>query len=203
VQSNPPERRRGSVPERPDQAAERGAVGLAGRADHRRERTPMVTEKPCGGPRERIDQAWRRLLPVRVPASRARTLPGLAAVCRIHHSNTLHEPRGERLMFSLRSATRTSVSALVLGASLFISVSLPAPAQASEASYDKMKMTFAQFAKMDPAKGMKMMDSDNKGYVTKEEFLKFQEKLFSNIPKQSPDRVTMEEWRKAYENTGQ
>jgi hypothetical protein len=64
-------------------------------------------------------------------------------------------------------------------------------------------MTFAQFSKMDPMKGMQMMDQDHKGYVTKEEFMKFQEKLWSNIPKQSPDRVTMEEWRKAYQNTGQ
>jgi hypothetical protein len=109
-------------------------------------------------------------------------------------------------MISLRSATRTPASALALaGALLFVSVALAAPARASEASYDKMKMTFGQFAKMDPAKHMKMMDPDNKGYVTKEDFMKFQEKLWSNIPKQSPDRVTMEEWRRQapYENTGQ
>jgi hypothetical protein len=109
-------------------------------------------------------------------------------------------------MISLRTATRTPVSALALaGALLFISVALAAPARASEASYDKMKMTFGQFAKMDPAKGMKMMDANNKGYVTKEEFMKFQEALWNNIPKQSPDRVTMEEWRNQspYQNTGQ
>jgi len=113
---------------------------------------------------------------------------------------------GSPLVSSLRSATRSPVRALGLaGALLFISVSLPGPAQASEASFDKMKMTYGQFAKMDPMKGVKMMDPDNKGYVTREEFLKFQEKLFNNIPKQNPDRVTMQEWRNqaAYENTGQ
>jgi hypothetical protein len=99
-------------------------------------------------------------------------------------------------MFSLRSATRTPVPALALaGAILSISVTLPAPARASEASFDKMKMTYGQFAKMEPADAMRMMDPNNKGYVTKEEFLKFQERLFNNIPKKSPDRMTMEEWR--------
>jgi hypothetical protein len=110
---------------------------------------------------------------------------------------------GDRLMFSLRSATHMSVCAIALaGALLFISVSLPGPAQAADTASD-MKMTCGQFAKMDPAKAMKMMDPDNKGYVTREEFLKFQEKLFNNIPKQSPDRVTTEEWRKQALNPGQ
>jgi hypothetical protein len=111
---------------------------------------------------------------------------------------------GNPLVSSLRSATRSPVRALGLaGALLFISVSLPGPARAADTSSDQMKMTYSQFAKMDPMKAMKMMDRDDKGYVTREEFLKFQEKLFNNIPKQNPDRVTMEEWRKQAENPGQ
>jgi hypothetical protein len=111
---------------------------------------------------------------------------------------------GSPLVSGLRFATRSPVRTLGLaGALLFIPVSLPAPAHASDTSSDKMKMTYAQFAKMDPMKAMKMMDPDGKGYVTRQEFLKFQERLFNNIPKQDPDRITMQEWRSAYENTGQ
>ena len=107
---------------------------------------------------------------------------------------------GSPLVSSLRPATRSPVRALgVAGALLFISVSLPGPVQAADYSYDQMKTTYGQFAKMvakmDPMKTMKMMDPDSRGYVTREEFLKFQEKLFNNIPKQNPDRVTAQEWR--------
>jgi len=106
---------------------------------------------------------------------------------------------------SLRSAARSPLRALaLLGAFLFISAVVPAPARAADTASD-MHMTYAQFAKMDPMKAVKMMDPDNKGYVTREEFLKFQARLFDNIAKQNPERVTMQEWRNQapYQNTGQ
>lgn len=104
---------------------------------------------------------------------------------------------GSPIVASLLSATRSPVRALALaGALLVTSVGLPGIAQASDVSYDKVTMTYGQFGKMDPEKAMKAMDPDSNGYVTREEFLKFQEKLFENIPKQDPDRVTMQEWRK-------
>jgi len=100
------------------------------------------------------------------------------------------------LVASLLIATRSPVRALMLaGASLLIAVGLPESAQAADVSFDKVTMTYSQFGKMDPSKAMKAMDPDNKGYVTKEEFLKFQEKLFDNIAKQDPDRITMKEWQ--------
>lgn len=96
-------------------------------------------------------------------------------------------------MFCPRSVARTASAAMFAVAVLF--VSLPAPAQAAEPSHDKkMKMTYGEFMKMDPAECMKMMDPTHKGYVTKQEFMKFQEKLFNNIPKKAADRVTEEEW---------
>ena len=106
---------------------------------------------------------------------------------------------------SVRSAARSLLRAAALaGAFLSVSVVLPGRARAADTAAD-MKMTYAQFAKMDPMKALKMMDPDNKGYVTREEFLKFQAKLFDNIAKQNPDRVTMQEWRNQgpYQNTGQ
>lgn len=100
-------------------------------------------------------------------------------------------------MLSLRSATRATSRGLVLASAILIaSLGLPARVAAAEPSHDKMmnKMTPAEFMKMDPEECMKMMDHAHKGFVTKKEFLKFQEKLFDNIPKQNPDRVTNEEW---------
>jgi hypothetical protein len=103
---------------------------------------------------------------------------------------------GSLLVSSLRSALRSPTRALGLAGALLVSaISLPVPVRAADTSLDKITMTYGQFAKMDPMKVMKAMDPDAKGYVTREEFLKFQEKLFDNIPKQSPDRITAQEWR--------
>jgi hypothetical protein len=103
---------------------------------------------------------------------------------------------------SVRSAARLPVPALGLAVALFFSVGLPGFARAADTSFDKSTMTYSQFAKMEPMAAMKMMDPDNKGYVTREEFLRLQAKLFDNIPKQNRDRVTMQEWRSQAENAG-
>lgn len=56
------------------------------------------------------------------------------------------------------------------------------------------RMTPSAVGKMSPAQQMKMMDKDNKGYVTKEEFMRFQEQLWNNVSKSSSDRITEQEW---------
>ncbi len=56
------------------------------------------------------------------------------------------------------------------------------------------RMTPSGVARMAPEHQMKMMDKDNKGYVTKEEFMRFQEQLWNNIPKSNESRVTRSEW---------
>lgn len=89
----------------------------------------------------------------------------------------------------------THARVLALASALLLtSVMLPAAAHAADTSTDKKEMTYGTFMKMDPAECMKMMDKAHKGYVTKKEFMKFQEQLFNNIPKKSSDRVTSEEW---------
>lgn len=91
------------------------------------------------------------------------------------------------------------MSYLRISTLLFISLCMFGTAYAADTSKDDpKKMTYAEFMKMDPAECMKMMDTAHKGYVTKKEFLKFQEQLFNNIPKKTPDRVTQEEWDRQY-----
>jgi Ca2+-binding EF-hand superfamily protein len=62
------------------------------------------------------------------------------------------------------------------------------------ASSDKMPSSGAAMMKMDPAKVFNMMDPDKKGYVTKEEFMKFQEKLFGTWDKDKNERLSQAEF---------
>jgi hypothetical protein len=93
---------------------------------------------------------------------------------------------------------RAVAPSLVLAGAVAWAAIAPATAAAAEepteAEYPNVKMTPAQVQKMTPAQTIKMMDPDNKGYVTKEEFLKFQEQLWKNIQKSDPNKVTDQEW---------
>jgi hypothetical protein len=55
-------------------------------------------------------------------------------------------------------------------------------------------MTYSDMAKMSPSDQMKMMDKDNKGYVTKEEFLRFHEQMWNSMDRNQDGRATREEW---------
>jgi Ca2+-binding EF-hand superfamily protein len=70
----------------------------------------------------------------------------------------------------------------------------PAPSGKSDAPKGQMPSSGAAMMKMDPAKVFDMMDSDKKGYVTKEEFLKFQEQLFQTWDKDKSGRLTKPEF---------
>lgn len=102
----------------------------------------------------------------------------------------------EALVLLARRITLSCTLATAIAATaLLVSVSVPTVARAAETAHEKMhKMTPAEFGKMHPAECMKMMDQSHKGYVTKKEFLEFQGKLFDNIPKKAPDRVSEDEW---------
>ena len=98
-------------------------------------------------------------------------------------------------MIALRS-TRAAVFAMA-SAAMIASISVPFVAQAAEPTHDKMMQTpksYAEFMKMDPVECMKMIDHDNKGYVTKKEYMRFHEAFFKNMAKKNADRVTREEW---------
>ena len=98
-------------------------------------------------------------------------------------------------MVALRS-TRAAVFAMA-SAAMIASITVPFVAQAAEPTHDKMMQTpksYGELMKMDPAECMKMIDHDNKGYVTKEEYMRFHETFFKDMAKKNADRVTREEW---------
>ncbi len=96
-------------------------------------------------------------------------------------------------MFAQR-LTRPVALALVLAAS----IGFPLAAQAADSTHDKMMMqtpkSYAEFMKMSPEECMKMIDHDNKGYVTKEEYMRFHEAFFKNMAKKNAERISREEW---------
>jgi hypothetical protein len=68
----------------------------------------------------------------------------------------------------------------------------PSSAYAAEAA--KVPTSFEEFFKMHAMPAMHMIDTDNKGYVTKEEFMKFMEQFFDKMDKDHSGKVTAEEW---------
>ena len=66
--------------------------------------------------------------------------------------------------------------------------STPAPTTSDEAR------SYNQLARMKPMEVMHMIDSDKKGYVTREEFLKFQERFFDRMDQDHDGKVDPREW---------
>jgi hypothetical protein len=50
------------------------------------------------------------------------------------------------------------------------------------------------FARMQPMPAMHAMDADKDGYVTKEEFMKFQEEFFHRMDKNKDGKLSPQEW---------
>jgi len=69
----------------------------------------------------------------------------------------------------------------------------PTARAATPSSTDEAR-SWAQLAKMKPMDVMHMIDTDKKGYVTREEFLKFQEQLFDKMDKDHDGKVMGSEW---------
>jgi hypothetical protein len=58
----------------------------------------------------------------------------------------------------------------------------------------KMPTSYSVMMKMKPMDIFHMMDTDKKGYVTKEEFMKFQEQLFGVMDKNKDGQVSAPEF---------
>ncbi len=76
---------------------------------------------------------------------------------------------------------------------LVLSAALAVPASAQETGFH-YPSSWLEYRKMEPMPAMHMMDTDKKGYVTKEEFMKFQEEFFSRMDKDHDGKVTADEW---------
>jgi EF-hand domain pair len=91
-------------------------------------------------------------------------------------------------MFTMRVGRAIQLTMLVAAAAA-------APAKGAEdTAKDKMPSSGAVMMKMDPKEVFQMMDPDKKGYVTKEEFMKFEQELFDKWDKDKNGQVSMAEF---------
>jgi len=99
------------------------------------------------------------------------------------------------------SIARVHVALAAVGAALVVSlVSAPTQAAAQETTKKtetktgKKMPSFPELQKMKPMDVMHMMDTDKKGYVTKEEFMKFYEDLFKRLDRDESGTLTPPEF---------
>lgn len=88
---------------------------------------------------------------------------------------------------SMRGAAMGLMAALVASLAFTARASDVTPEDMMPASYDAMM-------KMKPMDVMNMMDRDKKGYVTKDEFMKFHEAMFDKMDKDKDGKVSRQEW---------
>lgn len=88
-----------------------------------------------------------------------------------------------------RSTARTILAATMLAAAWSSTAAFADEAQTGSAILD-----FFQMQAKKPMKVMHMMDKDNKGYVTKQEFMKFHEDLFDRMDKDHNGQLSTQEW---------
>ncbi len=93
-------------------------------------------------------------------------------------------------MVGMKLVIRSILAAAALLAAI---AATPAARAATPTTTDEAR-SWAQIAKMKPMEVMHMIDADKKGYVTREEFLKFQEQLFDKMDKDHDGNVTASEW---------
>jgi hypothetical protein len=107
------------------------------------------------------------------------------------HTVPAHKPFADTMLFT-RVVLATAVA--------FVMAAGP-KAYASDVSYDQMPPSYYALMKMKPAEQMRLMDPDKKGYVTKDEFMKFHkamaEKMFDNMDKNHDGKVTEAEFEEA------
>jgi hypothetical protein len=80
-----------------------------------------------------------------------------------------------------------------------IGLTTPLAAQAAEGQKQhdhgaQMPKSMAELMSMSPEQCMRMMDTKNAGFVTKEEFMKFQEQLWKNMDKNRDNKADASEW---------
>jgi hypothetical protein len=96
-------------------------------------------------------------------------------------------------MFGSSTTTRAARSARAVVGAVSIACFATA-AGAADAREDKMPSSYPAYQEMKPADAMKTMDADKNGYVTREEFVKFQEALFGKMDKDGDRRLSAAEF---------
>ena len=95
-----------------------------------------------------------------------------------------------------RRITRAVLFSMTMSAAVAALTLCPLTVSAEEAGKQdqhtyKMPSSMGQLMKMDPAQCFKMMDKDQKGYVTKQDFMQFQQELWKRMDKQQNGKVSV------------
>ncbi len=93
-------------------------------------------------------------------------------------------------MFGMKLVNRSIFAAAVL----FAAVAAAPVARAATPTTTDEARSWAQLAKMKPMEVMHMIDTENKGYLTREEFMKFQEQLFDKMDTDHDGKIVAPEW---------
>lgn len=88
---------------------------------------------------------------------------------------------------------RVTLPKVVLVAALVGLTSYASSAAAADTSQE-MPMSFAAMMKMDPVAVFHMMDRDKKGYVTRDDFMKFHQVMFDRMDKNKDGKLTEDEF---------
>ena len=97
-------------------------------------------------------------------------------------------------MSNVGARARGAAFAVVMTvAGLTISAGYPLSPAAAEFAQDFPK-SYSTFVKMKPMELMHMMDPDKKGYVTKDDFMKFHQAMFDKMDKDKDGKLSREEW---------
>jgi hypothetical protein len=93
-----------------------------------------------------------------------------------------------------RRSSRLAVRAASAAALLFALAGATSARAADAKQEERMPRSYAAIAKMKPTEVMHLMDQGNKGYVTREEFMKFHEQLFQQLDRDRNSRITEPEF---------
>ena len=93
-------------------------------------------------------------------------------------------------MVGIKLLNRSIFAAAVL----FATVAAAPVARAGTPTTTDEARSWAQLAKMKPMEVMHMIDTEKKGYVTREEFMKFQEQFFDRMDQNHDGKVDAKEW---------
>jgi EF hand len=91
-------------------------------------------------------------------------------------------------------AARRTIHAAAVVFAVVASVSFLPVARAADTAQDKIPASYMALMKMNPMDVMHAMDSDKKGYVMKEDFMKFHDAMFDRMDKNKDGKLTEDEW---------
>jgi EF hand len=92
------------------------------------------------------------------------------------------------------SSPKRSIPRSIAIAALLLAGAAPLAGRAGEVTSTDQARAWAALHQMKPMEVMHMIDADRKGYLTREEFMKFQSEFFDRMDRNHDGKVDAEEW---------